>query len=395
MEPLKGVKVLDCSTLLPGPYCTMMMQTMGAEVIKVEPPYGDFLRKMLPECFALLNRGKKSVVLNLKEPRGREIFCRMAKDADVMLEGFRPGVAEKLGIGFEKIRSINPTIIYVSISGYGQSGPYVSHPGHDIDFQAVSGLVSITGEPENQKGTPAGFQASDIAGGMFALTSILAALLGKERGEEWKALHLDVSMTDSLIAWMIPRIVEYFARGMPNRSDFMARGSYGIFEAKDGKYFSLGVVEEHFWERLCRLVDAPDLLEDPELKSWEGRNRNSHRILPRLEKAFLKKGRDDWLQLLWNANIPAAPVNEIKDVVRDPQVRFRGLIGVDEENRFSAEKTKPFPVKELTKDNAGSSVPGLGEHTEQILKGLGYSDKEIEELYEVGVIKGVKAGEEC
>ena len=394
MEPLKGIKVLDCSTLLPGPYCTMMMRTMGAEVIKVEPPYGDFLRKMLPECFSFLNRGNKSIALNLKEPQGREIIYRMVKDVDVMVEGFRPGVAEKLGIGFEKIKSKNPRVIYVSISGYGQNGPYISHPGHDIDFQAVSGLVSITGDPENRKGTPAGFEASDIAGGMFALTSILAALLGKEREKEWEALYLDLSMTDSLIAWMLPRIVEYFAMGMPKRSDFMARGSYGIFEAKDKKYFSLGVVEEHFWERLCRLIDATDLLEDPELKSWEGRNRNSRKILPRLEKVFLTKERDSWLQLLWNANIPAAPVNEIKDVVQDPQVRFRGLIGVDEENRFAAEKTTPFPIKELTKDMDDFLVPSLGGHTDQILRDLGYSDKEIEKLHEKGVIKGIRGEEE-
>ena len=393
MEPLKGIKVLDCSTLLPGPYCTMMMQAMGAEIIKVEPPYGDFLRKMLPECFTFLNRGKKSIAINLKEPKGREIFYRIAEDVDVLVESFRPGVAKKLGIGFEKIKSVNMKVIYASISGYGQSGPYVSHPGHDIDFQAVSGVVSVTGEPEKRKGTPAGFQAADIAGGMFAFASILAALLGRERGEK-KAVYLDVSMTDGLVAWMMPRITEYFAMGMPDRSEFMARGSYGIFEAKDRKYLSLGVVEEHFWERLCKLIDATDLLQDPELRSWKGRNKNSQKILPRLREIFLTKERDRWLKLLWDANIPAAPVNEIKDIIHDPQIRFRDLIGVDEENRFAAERTKPFPVKELIRDHDDTFAPRLGEHTKQILRGLGYSNSEIEKLHEKGVIKSFSGEEE-
>jgi len=371
----------------------MMMQAMGAEIIKVEPPYGDFLRKMLPECFTFLNRGKKSIAINLKEPEGREIFYRIAEKADVVIESFRPGVAKRLGIGFEEIESVNRKIIYASISGYGQNGPYVSLPGHDIDFQSVAGVVSVTGEPEMRKGTPAGFQAADIAGSMFALASILSALLGRERGEK-KAIYLDISMTDALVSWMMPRITEYFAMGMPDRSEFMARGSYGIFEAKDKKYFSLGVVEEHFWERLCNLIGATDLLQDPELRSWKGRNKNSQKILPRLREIFLTKERDTWLKLLWDANIPAAPVNEIKEIIKDPQIRFRDLIGVDEENRFAPERTKPFPVKELTKDDGDSFVPRLGEHTNQILRGLGYSGDEIEELHGRGVIKNVSDEEE-
>ena len=382
-KPLEGIRVLDCSTLLPGPYCTMMLRAMGAEVIKVEPPgNGDFLRKMLPECFAFLNRGKRSIVLNLKSSEGREVIARLAKTADVIIEGFRPGVAERLGINFEVLRSVNPNIIYVSISGYGQTGPYAGHPGHDVDYQAISGLVSVTGDPEQSCGAPAGFQASDIAGGIFALISILAALLARKikPSNNDEGTYLDVSMTDGLITWMLPRIIEYFAQGAPSRSDFMARGPYGIFTAKDGRHLALGVVEEHFWERLCQAMGFADLLEDPELQTWKGRNRNHRRIVPRLREVLLTRDRDEWLNLFREADIPASCVNEIKDMLTDPQTRHRRILGVDENGQFSPELTCPFPVPTLTESLAQHLPPELGEDTASVLESLGFSEGEIRQM---------------
>lgn len=387
MLPLKGIKVLDCSNLLPGPYCTMMLAAMGADVIKVEPARsGDFVRKMMPETFKFLNRGKQSITLNLKTDRAREIFYKLVKDKDVMLEGFRPGVAKRLGIDFEKIKSINQNIIYASISGFGQSGPYSSHPGHDIDFQAISGVISITGDPDESVGYPAGFQASDIAGGIFSLISILAALLGKKDKDDSDAIFLDISMTDSLIMWMLPRIVEYFSMGTPTRGDFMGRGSYGIFEAQDKKYLSIGVVEEHFWERLCKLMNMTDLLEDSEFRTWQGRNKNRHKIRPRLKEIFLTKNRDTWIQLLLDANIPAAPVNEIKDLLTDPQLKERQIFGNDEKGNFLAQKTRPFILSNLIKDMNNSPAPKLGEHTEKILQDLGYSFEDFYNFERKGII---------
>jgi len=387
MIPLKGIKVLDCSNLLPGPYCTMMLAAMGADIIKVETTgKGDFLRMMLPECFQYLHRGKKSITLNLKTDKAKEIFYSLVKDVDVMLEGFRPGVAKRLGIDFEKIKSINPNIIYTSISGYGQSGPYTSHPGHDIDFQSISGVISITGEPDDPKGSPIGYQGSDIAGGIFALISILSSLLGKKGDESSNAVYLDISMTDSLVMFMLPRIVEYFAQGAPIRSDFMGRGAYGVFEAKDHKYLSLGVVEEYFWERLCKLMDMNDLFNDPELKTWKGRNKNRNKIRPRLLEKFLTKDRDNWVKLLLEADIPAAPVNDIKDLLNDPQLKQRQLLGTDENGNFSIDKTLPFTVPSLINDMTNSKTPELGEHTEVILQKLGYSFNEIQELKKNGII---------
>lgn len=387
MQPLKGIKVVDCSNLLPGPYCTMIMVAMGAEVIKVEPAgSGDFMREMLPECFEFLNRGKKSITLNLKKEEARKIFYTLVGDADVMLEGFRPGIAKRLGIDFDKIKSVNPNIVYASLSGFGQTGPYASHPGHDIDFQAVSGVVSITGDPDRPGGEPVGFQASDIAGGVFALISIQAALLGKRDKDAGGPLYLDISMTDGLIMWMLPRILEYFAMGTPGRADIMGRGSYGVFEAGDGKYLSIGVVEEHFWERLCNVMDMPDLFEDLELRSWKGRNRNRHKIRPRLKEKFMTRNRETWIQVLSEANIPVAPVNEIKDLLSDPQISHRRFLGVDEHGDFIAQKTKPYIIPDLIEDMADSFAPKLGEHTEKILQGLGFSVEECRDFDEKGIL---------
>ena len=387
MQPLKGIKVLDCSNLLPGPYCTMMLAAMGAEVIKVEPAgSGDFLRTMLPECFEYLNRGKQSITLNLKTDKAKDIFYDLVKDADVMLEGFRPGVAKRLGIDFEKIKSINPNIIYTSISGFGQSGPYTAHPGLDIDFQAISGVVSITGDPDDPEGVPVGFQASDIAGGVFSLVSILAALFGRQNNEIKDALYLDVSMTDSLIMWMLPRIVEYFGMGAPKKADFMGRGAYGVFKAKDDKCLSIGVVEEHFWERLCKLMDMEDLLDDPDLRTWKGRNANRHKVRPLLKEKFLTKDRDTWVKLLLDANIPAAPINEIKELLTDPQIQQRKIFGLDENGNFSAGKTTPFIVPALIDDMDAAPSPGLSADTERILNDLGFSSEEFRSLKDEGVI---------
>ena len=248
--PLKGIRVLDCTNLLPGPYCTMMLAELGAEVIKVERTGdGDPVRKTMPLAFNYLNRDKKLITLDLKHHKGRALFKEIAKDMDVLVEGFRPGVTKRLGIDFDSIKAVNPSIIYCSISGYGQDGPYVKLPGHDINYQGLSGLFSVSGDPESGPEYPYGFQTADLTGSLFALVSIQAALLGRSR--ETSAVFLDVSMTESITMLMLPRFLEYIERGRPPKAKFMGRGPYGIFETKDGKYISLGVVEDHFWYNLC------------------------------------------------------------------------------------------------------------------------------------------------
>ncbi len=381
---LKGMKVLDLSSLLPGPFCSLMLASLGAEVIKVEPlGGGDPMRQMISGLFAFLNRDKKSITLNLKSEKGKEIFFKLAKDCNVILEGFRPGVVKRLGVDYENVRKVNPAIIYCSISGFGQTGPYADVPGHDLNYQGVSGLLSISGDIDSPPDAVSGIQVADICGSMFSLSSILAAYNYYLR--EKKGTYIDVSMTDGLFAWMGPRICEWLAQGKPDKKTFMARGSYGIFRTKDGNYISLGTVETHFWENFCRLIGRADLLTE-RYHTWEDRNKYSEELKPIMEKVIGEKDRDEWLKLGEENNIPVSPVNALADLDADPHLASRGLIertGAGNSGYF----VNPFPVKFSEKRDAKlSPAPGIGEHKKTLLRGLGYEDEEIASLEREKVI---------
>ena len=383
---LKGMKVLDLSSLLPGPFCSLMLASLGAEVIKVEPVGGgDPMRQMISGLFAFLNRDKKSITLNLKSEKGKEIFFKLAKDCNVMLEGFRPGVVKRLGVDYENVKKVNPAIIYCSISGYGQTGPYADIPGHDLNYQGVSGLLSISGNIDSPPEAVSGIQVADICGTMFSLSSILAAYNYYLR--EKKGTYIDVSMTDGLFAWMGPRICEWLAQGKPDKRTFMARGSYGVFRTKDGKYISLGILEIHFWENFCRLIGRADLLIE-KYHTWEGRNKHGEEIKPIIEKVIGEKDRDEWLKLCTENNIPVAPVNALGEMDADPHLVSRGLI---ERTRTSTGNSgyfvNPFPVKFSEKrDTKLSPAPEAGEHKKVLLRELGYGDEEIASLEREKVI---------
>jgi len=379
---LKGMKILDLSSLLPGPFCSLMLSSLGAEVIKVEPVGdGDPMRHMISGLFAFLNRNKKSITLNLKSGKGKEIFFKLIKGCNVMLEGFRPGVVKRLGIDYENVKKVNPEIIYCSVSGYGQSGPYANIPGHDLNYQGAAGLLSISGNLDSPPEAVSGIQIADICGTMFSLSSILAAYCYYLK--EKKGLYLDVSMTDGLFAWMGPRICEWLAQGRPDKRRFMQRGSYGVFRTKDGKYISLGTVETHFWENFCRLIGRSDLLID-KYHTWEDRNKYSEELKPIIEKVFLEKDRDEWLKLCTENNIPVAPVNALLEVDSDPHLVFRGLI---ERNQGGGYFVHPFPVKLSEKRDAELfPAPEIGEHTKILLRELGYSDEKIASLEKERVV---------
>lgn len=379
---LKGMKVLDLSLLLPGPFCSLMLASLGAEVIKVEPVgEGDPIRYMISGLFSFLNRSKKSITLNLKNEKGKEIFFRLAKRCNVVLEGFRPGVVKRLGIDYESVKKVNPEIIYCSLSGYGQSGPYANLPGHDLNYQGVAGLLSISGNPSSPPEAASGIQAADICGTMFALSAILAAYAYYMK--EGRGQYIDVSMTDGILAWMGPRLCEWVAHRKPDKKRFMTRGSYGVFRTRDGKYISLGVIERHFWENFCRLIGRTDLLVD-KYCTWEGRNKYSDEINPIIEKAIGEKDRDEWLKLFFENNIPGAPVNSLSELDSDPQLIARGLFEKDEAGGYFVQ---PFPAKFSEKEDSRlSPPPDVGEHNEILLKELGYSDDEIDYLKEEKVI---------
>ena len=362
MLPLSGVSVLDLTGLLPGPFCSMILADLGAEVIKVErPPGGDPARTALPGLFGALNRNKKSVTLDLKDREGKIAFAGLLEKSDVLLEGFRPGVLARLGFGWEEARAVNSRLVYCSISGYGQDGPYRDLPGHDVNYLAVAGALSISGDPEGGPAAWGGVQIADLCSAMYAAVAILAALRQRERSG--RGAYLDVSMTDSAVAWMGPRIGEYYGRGRPPREKFMGRGGYGTYRAGDGKHLAVGCVEDHFWQRLCRVLGLDGMAEDERYGSWVRRIELSREINSVLNECFLKKDRDVWLELLKRADVPCSPVNSIEDLLEDPHILSRNLI-----ENIDGFPLVRFPVRfDGMEVRAVGPGPEPGQHNEELL----------------------------
>jgi len=385
-SPLENITVLDWSALLPGPYCTMMLAELGATVIKVERcSSGDPMREVIPGCFKYLNGNKKLITLDLEKRKGCELFLELATKSDVVVEGFRPGVSKRLGIDFDAVKDVNASIIYCSISGYGQTGPYAPLPGHDINYQGLTGLFGISGDPESGPEFPYGFQVADISGAMFALTSILAALLRPR--ESATAIYLDVSLTESLSMWMIPRYLEYLDQKCPPKAKFMGRGPYGIFETRDGKYLSLGVVENHFWRNLCKALGLEDLEADASLRDWVSRNRQRDKIVPKLKAAIKKNNLDYWLEKLAEADVPVAPVNDFDNWIEDPQLKQGIFLNTKKDGTVNPNAIARYPISSLARER--NNIPdeaSLGRDNIPILQELGLTVQDIRLLREEKVI---------
>ena len=385
-SPLKNINVLDCSTLLPGPYCTMMLAELGATVVKVERvPSGDPMREVIPGCYKYLNGNKKLIGLDLKKSKGHELFLEFARRADVVVEGFRPGAVKRLGIDFDAVKEVNSSIIYCSISGYGQTGPYACLPGHDINYQGLTGLFSISGDPESGPEFPYGFQVADISGAMFALTSILAALLRPR--DPASAIYLDVSLSESLTMWMIPRFLEYLDQNCPPKAKFMGRGPYGVFQTRDEQYLTLGIVEDHFWENLCNALGFEDLAADESFSGWVSRNRQKDMIVPRLKDAIKENDLDFWLKKLTKADVPVAPVKDFNNWLDDPQLKHRNFIPTNNDGTVDRNNITRYPTSSLVKErNKDTEEALLGRDTSSILQELGLTGENIRLLREEKVI---------
>lgn len=385
--PLHKIKVLDLTVLLPGPYCTMLLAGLGAQVIKVERPEGgDLMRQMAPEAFHYLNGQKNFLTLDLKHPLGKEVFLKLVASCDVVVEGFRPGVAAKLGVDFASVRKANRSIIYCSLSGYGQDGPYAHLPGHDINYMGVAGLLAISGDPSSgHPEYPYGPQYADLMGAMFGASSIMAALV--DRVQDRRAQYLDVSLAESTAMLMMPRYVEFMSRGRPSKQQFMSRGPYGVFETRDHKFLTLGIVEDHFWDNFCRAAELPELSQDPTLRGWDARNRQAGRLRPLLEKVFRERDCQDWLERFVAADVPVAPVNSLDDLARDPQFLARGFFRPSPKSEDAAAGLPRFPLRD-TDRRVGASAPEtpLGRDTDRWLSDLGMGLDAIDSLREHKVI---------
>lgn len=379
-QPLAGIRILDLTRLLPGPYMTMLLADLGAEVIKIETPIvGDYAR-MAPAdmgvggLFEAVNRNKKSLAVNFRNPRGREILLRLVESADVFIEGFRPGAVERWHIDYPSLQAVNPGIVYLSLSGYGQSGPYRDRAGHDLNYMAVGGGLDLNGV-EGGPPIPYGMQIADLGGGMLAAIAILAALIGREKSQE--GMYLDVALMDVVLSWVNPLAGgSYFsAKKIAKRGTMALSGGlpcYNVYETADGKHLSVGALEAHFWKDFCEAIDRPDLIE----RHLDGEARAE------VESVLGSRSLADWMAIFDAVNACVEPIDDIAAALEHPHIRHRGFV-MEEEGKVTG-LASPFV---FTHDEEVTPAPELGEHSRQVLEAFGLAAKEIDPLIESGIVK--------
>ena len=381
---LSGLKVLDLTMNLPGPYMTWILALLGADVVKVENPSGgDYSRALMGDgnsspFFEAVNRNKRSVALNLKHPQGKRIFLNLLKSYDVLIDGFRPGTMEKLGLGYDDTSKVNPRLIHVSISGYGQTGPNRLKAGHDINYLALSGILSMTGSRNGDLALP-GVQVADLAGGsLMALTGLLAAIIQREK--TGKGQFVDVSMYDGLLS-LATMVFAGVEAGLepPEPSGMTLNGRYpcyGLYKTSDGRYMSLGALEFKFWKNFCEAVGRQDLI---------GAQFGDQEVIAQLDVLFRSKTQEQWTKFMAGADACCEPVLNLYEAVDSPLALARSMVNSDPEGKRSLGFPLKLSANLLPPDNP---APNLGEHTREVLKGIGMTDDELRSLAHDGVISG-------
>ena len=397
--PLEGIKVLDLSRMAPGPFCTMVLADLGADVLKVEEvglsgrraavkgaeKGAGWLNRTEKDCaYDAMGRNKRSISLNLKNDAAREIFYKLAKTADVIVEEFRPGVVKRLGVDYETIKKINPEIIYLSVTGYGQTGPYRSMVGHDLNYISLAGAQGTIGTPNGDHAIPWNLIADFAGGGLTAAVAVLSALVGRQA--TGKGSYVDVAMADGVVYLMASMFEDYYKTGViPDRGKGRLDGGdprYSIYRTRDDKYIAISSLEPWFYQGLCQAMGLEHLSE------FDAFGQQDRRVREELEKAFRTRTRDEWFEILSRVDTCVGKVYSLDEVASDPQVQAREMI-IDLQHPTAGKVRQvgvPFKFE--------GEAPGLrrfaplnGENTEEVLESLGYSLEQVEKLKEEGAVK--------
>ena len=381
--PLTGIRILDLTRLLPGPFCTMLLADMGADVVKVEEPGGgDFLRWTPPlaggqsALFNAINRNKRSITLNLKSPAGHDLLLRLVENADVLVEGNRPGVMARLGLGWDALHARNPKLVMCSITGYGQDGPFASRAGHDLNYMATAGALGLNGALDGSP-VPLSVQVADIGGGgLQPAVAILGALVAVGRGEPGR--WIDASMMDGAVSWLALALAAQGGGEQVGRGDQRLGGRYPcyrVYACKDGGFYSVGALEPKFWATLCDTIQRPDLLAAQFAEGGDGQS--AHEAM---ESVFLSRTRKEWEQKLAGLEVCCEPVLQLAEVAAHPQVVARGLIA------STPEGVEVRPAIPLRPDWRRRAAPRVGEHTAEILAEVGVDAARLATLRKEGAI---------
>ena len=392
---LKGIRVLELAQIMAGPTCGLLLADLGAEVIKIEKtPFGDDTRNFLPPdikgesaAFMMMNRNKKGIALNLKDKDGIEIFKRMIKNSDVVLENFRKGTLDKLGVGYDVISKINPKIILCEISGYGRTGPYADKGGFDLVAQGMSGLMSITGESKEKPPMKVGAPITDITAGLLAASGILAAIIHRNKTGEGQ--KVDTSLFEAGIVHTYWQSAIAGATGEspgPLGSAHPLTAPYQAFKTKD-KWITIGASNQNTWLKLIKAIDREDLQENEKFSSNLNRKKNLTELVEILTTVLSKKTSSEWLKIFDNNGFPCGPINSITDMFKDPQTIDRQMILEVDNKKAGKSKAVGMPIKfSKSKTEKSKGAPNLGEHTKEIMINFGYKEKEIEDFYSRKII---------
>jgi crotonobetainyl-CoA:carnitine CoA-transferase CaiB-like acyl-CoA transferase len=393
MRPLDGITILELARVAPGEFCTMLLADMGADVLKIETP-GDSAGDTRRAAFAFVNRNKRSLALNLKVPEGQAIFQKLAATADVIVEGFRPGVTKRLGADYETVRALNPRTVYCSLSGFGQDGPYRDHPAHDMNYLSLAGVLGLIGEPDRKPAIPLNIIADYAGASLHGALGVALALFARER--TGRGQHVDVSYLDTTVALLAatPNMRYFFSDGVaPRRGAGFLGGSYpyyAIYETKDAKLLTIGCTEPWLWENFCRTIGRPEFgrfarQPDQFVRAANAEEEGARR---EIEAIIRTRTRDEWFDLLVKADVCVGKVYDVDELVQDPQVIHRQMV-VEVEHPVHG-KIKQFGVALKLSETPGAvlrAAPWRGEHTDRVLGALGLRADEVRVLRAKGVVQ--------